>query len=249
MSIDPLGGPAIMAVMREWTGHNTQEFAVMSRQAARAFDANAIETLGIPGAVLMENAGRGAAEVILGSLALKAVERAVIFCGIGSNGGDGFVIARHLFNRGCGVQVVLCGIPARLRGDARLNYEICRRLGIAVVTLEIEYEGLPKTIRSLCRGSDVLVDALFGTGLNGELSEWFVILISCLNAQHIPIVAVDIPSGMDCDTGLPLPVSIEAAATVTFAGLKQGFVQTPDSRQATGRVFVASIGVEPPVET
>ena len=217
----------------------------MSREAARAFDAHAIETLGIPGAVLMENAGRGAAEIILGPVGLAAEGRAVIFCGIGNNGGDGFVIARHLFNHGVRVQAVLCGDPTRLRGDALLNYEICRRLGIAVVTLEIEYEGLPKTLQSLCRGSDMIVDALFGTGLKGELAEWFVILFSCLNAQRLPIVAVDIPSGLDCDTGLPLPVSIEAAATVTFGGLKQGFVRTPESRQATGRVFVASIGVEP----
>jgi NAD(P)H-hydrate epimerase len=234
--------------MREWTGQNTQAFAVMSREAARAFDANAIETLGIPGAVLMENAGRGAAGVILGPVGLAPEGRAVIFCGVGNNGGDGFVIARHLFNHGVRVQAVLCGDPTRLRGDALLNYEICLRMGISIVQLKVDKKGLPSAIRTLCRRSDVIVDALFGTGLKGELDEWFVILISCLNAQHTPIVAVDIPSGLDCDTGLPLPVSIEAAATVTFAGLKQGFVRTPESRRATGRVFVASIGVEPPVQ-
>ena len=232
--------------MNEWTGQNTSAFAVMSRQEARAFDAYAIETLAIPGAVLMENAGRGAVEVICGPLGLGRIERAVIFCGAGNNGGDGFVMARHLFNRGCGVQVVLCADPARLRGDACINYAICSRMHIPIVHLEVNEAGLLKAVRTFTAGYNVIIDALFGTGLKGELAEPFIRLVSCLNVQNVPIVAVDIPSGLDCDTGLPLPVSIKAVATITFAGLKQGFVQTPESRTATGRVFVASIGAEPP---
>ena len=143
----------------------------MSQQAARAFDAHAIETLGIPGAVLMENAGRGVAEVILGLSEINPVERAVIFCGVGNNGGDGFVIARHLFNRGCRVQAVLCGDPARLRGDALLNYEVGRRMGIVVEPLEVDRARLPEAVRMLCEEGDVIVDALFGTGLKGPLAE------------------------------------------------------------------------------
>ena len=235
--------------MQEWTGHNTSDFAVISRQAARAFDAHAIETLGIPGVVLMENAGRGVVEVLLSLPEANPLKRAVVFCGGGNNGGDGFVIARHLVNHGCGVQVVLCGDPSRLQGDALTTYRICSRMNIPVRLLDSQQAGLLKTVAEMCRGSAVIVDALFGTGLRGELAEPFAALISCLNAQHIPIVAVDIPSGLDCDSGFPLPVCIEAAATVTFGGLKQGFVKTPESRRATGRVFVASIGVEPEVRT
>ena len=233
--------------MNEWTGQNTSAFAVMNRQEARAFDSYAIETLAIPRVVLMENAGRGAVEVICGPLSLGWIERTVIFCGAGNNGGDGFVMARHLFNRGCGVQVVLCADPVRLRGDACINYEICRRMRIPIALLEGDNAGLLKSIRNFTAGCSVIVDAIFGTGLKGELAEPFIRLVSCLNVQNIPIVAVDIPSGLDCDTGLPLPVSIEAAATVTFAGLKQGFVKTPESRKATGRVFVASIGTDPSI--
>jgi NAD(P)H-hydrate epimerase len=232
--------------MNEWTGHNTQQFAVMSREAARAFDAWAINEIKMPGAVLMENAGRGAVEVI--RELIHPVNRAVIFCGGGNNGGDGFVIARHLFNRGCDVRAVLCADPARLRGDAMIHYEICRKMQIPLSPLAADQPGLLEQVKALTAGCDVIVDALFGTGLRGELAEPFVKLICALNAQAAPIVAIDIPSGLDCDTGLPLPVSIEAMATVTFGGLKQGFVQNPESRRATGRVFVASIGVEPPSE-
>lgn len=221
----------------------------MSRRESRAFDAHAIEVLGVPGAVLMENAGRGAAEVIFSLPECMPLKRAVIFCGAGNNGGDGFVIARHLVNRGCTVQVLLCGDPARLRGDALINYRIGSQISIPTARLEVRQTGLLEAVRSRCKGGNILVDALFGTGLKDELTEPYAALISIMNAQHIPIVAVDIPSGLDCDTGLPMPVSIEAVATVTFGGLKLGFVRTPESRRATGRVFVASIGVEPVRQT
>jgi NAD(P)H-hydrate epimerase len=230
--------------MIEWTGDNTAGFVVMSRQAARDFDAWAIQTVGIAGAVLMENAGRGAAEVVADVLGFSA-GRAVVFCGGGNNGGDGFVIARHLHNRGGRVQIVLCADAAQLTGDARANYDICRRMHLPIMLLDVHSPHLLTTIKTLCGGCDVIIDALFGTGLGRPLDEPMVRLISGLNARCLPIVAVDIPSGLDCDTGLPLPVCIEATATVTFGGLKQGFVQNPASRAATGRIFIVSIGIEP----
>jgi len=230
--------------MQEWTGNNTDDFAVMSRQAARDFDAWAIRTIGIPGAVLMENAGRGTVDVIVDALGYTAA-KAVVFCGGGNNGGDGFVIARHLYNRGGCVQIVLCADPTQLSGDARVNYEVCRRMELPITVVDAHSPRLPEDVQTLCDGGDVMIDALFGTGLSRPLDEPMVRLISVLNSQHIPIVAVDIPSGLDCDTGQPLPVCIEAAVTVTFGGLKAGFVNNPESRRATGRVFVASIGIEP----
>ncbi len=217
----------------------------MSRQAARDFDAWAINEMGIPGVVLMENAGRGTVEAMRGAMGLAAMQRATIICGGGNNGGDGFVIARHLANHGVAVNIVLCGDPARLRGDALVNHNICRHMNLPTEQLAPDGPDLHKKIQQLTTESDVVVDALFGTGLRGELAEPFVRLISSLNACPAPIVAVDIPSGLDCDTGDPLPVSIEATATVTFGGLKQGFVNNPDARCATGRIFVASIGIEP----
>ena len=112
-------------------------------------------------------------------------------------------------------------------------------------TVDIESPDVYRIIEERVQGCDWLVDALLGTGLSGELKSPTALLISSLNAHNIPIIAVDIPSGMDCDTGLPLPVCIEAQATVTFAAIKQGFVTCTESRTATGRVFVADIGITP----
>lgn len=229
--------------MREWTGNNTDEFLVMTRQQVRDLDAWAIEQMGIPGVVLMENAGRSCAELILQMLAGKPHPAVCIFCGAGNNGGDGFVIARQLFNQGVVVKIALCAEPSKIKGDAKINFDICRKMNLPIKMIDVESAGLNRDIEDMVVRSDVLVDALLGTGMSGELKSPMALLISRINACRLPIVAVDIPSGMDCDTGLPLPVCIEAAATVTLAALKKGFVQYPESRTATGRVFVADIGI------
>lgn len=231
--------------MNEWTGNNTNAFSVMSRQAVREFDRRAVEQFGVPSVVLMENAGRNGATLILELYPDILGKTACIFCGGGNNGGDGFVIARHLFNAGVAVKIVLCADAARLKGDAKTNYQICRNMQIPIDTLDMASEKAPKEIENHVHDCALLVDALFGTGLKGELKSSPALLISCLNAHNLPIIAVDIPSGMDCDTGLPLPVCIEAQATVTFAALKKGFVECPESRTAAGRVFVADIGITP----
>lgn len=231
--------------MKQWTGDNTQAFAVMSRQAVRDFDRRAIETLKIPGVVLMENAGRSCAELILKELEGVNDPHVCVFCGAGNNGGDGFVIARHLFNAGVGVGVVLCADRAKVRGDAQVNLAVCEAMLLPIEVVDIESPEVFQQIETMVLGCNLLVDALLGTGLSGELKSPTALLISSLNAHNIPIIAVDIPSGLDCDTGLPLPVCIEATATVTFAAIKKGFVECPESRTATGRVFVADIGVLP----
>ena len=231
--------------MKEWTGDNTDEFVVMSRQEVRDFDAWAIQQIRIPGVVLMENAGRSCADQTLKILNESGGSRVCVFCGAGNNGGDGFVIARHLFNRGIEVRIAIFSDPEKISGDARINYDICRDMNLAIEMLDLSSELAPKEIERLVLDCDMLVDAVFGTGLRGELRSEYALLISCLNAHNLPIVAVDIPSGLDCDTGLPLPVCIEAAATVTFAALKQGFAVNAKSRTATGRVFVADIGITP----
>jgi NAD(P)H-hydrate epimerase len=231
--------------VQEWTGANTALFSVMSRRAVREFDWRAMDELKIPGIVLMENAGRSCAEWILKKLAPAARRRVCIFCGSGNNGGDGFVIARHLFNHSVRVHIVICADTAKITGDAKVNYDICREMRLTMDTVDIESPDVYRIIEERVLGCDLLVDALLGTGLSGELKSPTALLISSLNAHNIPIIAVDIPSGMDCDTGLPLPVCIEAQATVTFAAIKKGFVECSESRTATGRVFVADIGILP----
>ena len=217
----------------------------MTRQQVRDFDAWAINTMKIPGVVLMGNAARNCTELILQMLTECSNPKVCIFCGSGNNGGDGFVIARQLFNRGVLVKIVMCVDPAKIKGDAKINFDICRNMNLSIESVDIESVDVCKDIENHIQGSELLVDAILGTGMSGELKSSLALLISCINSHNLPIVAVDIPSGMDCDAGVPLPVCIEAQATVTFVAVKRGFVACPDSRTATGRVFVADIGITP----
>lgn len=234
--------------MKEWTGQNIEEFEILTRDQVRQFDAWAIQEMGVPGVVLMENAARNCAQVILEHFSSDVQKGACIFCGTGNNGGDGFVIARQLFNQGIAVRIIHCGDIDKIKGDAKINLEICRRMNLPMFTVDIESHSLCRDIEEIVASSGLLVDAILGTGMQGQLKEPVALLISSINSHNLPIVAVDIPSGLDCDTGIPLPVSIEAAATITFVALKKGFVENPDARTATGRIFVADIGLTPTIK-
>jgi len=220
-------------------------FLVMSREQVRAFDAYAIGELGIPGVVLMENAGRSCAELIIDRLAGVEDSAVCIFCGIGNNGGDGYVIARHLVNAGVGARVVICGDRTKIKGDALINLGIVEEMKVPILVVDMAGGGIVEKVKEFSADTDMIVDALFGTGLKGELRSNYAELITCINAQGKPILAVDIPSGLDCDAGVPLPVCIEAMATVTFVAAKKGFAECRDSVKATGEIFVASIGIDP----
>jgi len=218
-------------------------FFVMSREEVRAFDRWAIETVGVPGVVLMENAGRSCAELVKEELAGVADASVCIFCGTGNNGGDGYVIARHLLNNGFGVVVVICGDRAKVRGDARINLDILERLGQSVEDLKLQGDDIGERVRSLAGEADMIIDCIFGTGLRGELSEEYKKLIESINSLDIPVLAVDIPSGLDCDSGRCLGAAVKASYTVTFGAVKKGFAYAKGAAQYTGEVFVASIGV------
>jgi hydroxyethylthiazole kinase-like uncharacterized protein yjeF len=218
---------------------------VMSRDEVRAFDSWAINKLGVPGVVLMENAGRSCAESIMQRLAGRKGAKVCIFCGTGNNGGDGFVIARHLLNENISVRVVVCGEPTKIKGDAKINLDLLIGLKHRIEQLDFTTADSGSAVARLAAGADVIVDAIFGTGLRGELSEAYRRLIEAINGQGISIVAVDIPSGLDCNTGESLGAAIEAESTVTFAAVKKGFAENPESARYTGAIYVASIGVEP----
>ena len=219
-----------------------EKCAVMTRDEVRAFDAWAINTLGIPGAVLMENAGRSCAELVKEKLKDIARPKVCIFCGTGNNGGDGYVIARHLIDGGVHVTVVVCGDPDKITGDAKTNLDILKRMGRLIERLDPADTDLADRVRSFAAGAHVLVDGLFGTGLRGQLSEEYRRLIESINACNCPILAVDIPSGLDCDSGEPLGTAVEAAWTVTFVAVKKGLTSARAARY-TGEIFVASIGI------
>jgi NAD(P)H-hydrate epimerase len=212
----------------------------LTRAQVRELDRQAIEEFGIPGVVLMENAGRGAAEVLL---RLRVVGPVVICCGKGSNGGDGFVIARHLANRGTAVRVLLFCAPDELRGDAAINYHIVARLGLPLEVHSGPTFDLQRVERELTAAAWV-VDALFGTGLSGPVRPPLDAVIAAINRAPAQVLAVDIPSGLDCDTGEPLGPTVRAHHTVTFAAQKVGFAN-PAAQQWLGQVHLADIGIAP----
>ena len=223
-----------------------EKCTVMTRDEVRAVDGWAINTVGIPGVVLMENAGRSCAELIKEKLSGFAEPKVCIFCGTGNNGGDGYVIARHLLNSGFEVIVVVCGDRSKIKGDAKINLDILERLGQPIEQLDLNDADIAGRVKTLAADADMVVDGIFGTGLSGRLSDKYRRLIEAINAQNRPILAVDIPSGLDCDTGRPLGAAIRAVYTVTFVAVKKGFTSA-DAACYTGEIFVASIGVEPNV--
>jgi hydroxyethylthiazole kinase-like uncharacterized protein yjeF len=219
-----------------------KKYNVMTRDEVRAFDSWAINTLGIPGVVLMENAGRSCAELIEEKLAGTANPKVCIFCGTGNNGGDGYVIARHLLNSGFSVTIVIFGDRNKIKGDAKVNLDVLESMGQTIEQMNLTDDNIAERVGTLTAGTDMIVDSLFGTGLGGQLSDEYNQLIKSLNLLNCSVLAVDIPSGLDCDTGQPHGIAIRADYTVTFVALKKGFT-TKEAAQYTGEIFIASIGV------
>jgi len=221
-----------------------KKWVLMTKDQVRAVDSWAINTLGIPGVVLMENAGRSCAELIKEKLKSIAEPKICIFCGTGNNGGDGYVIARHLLNSGFKVTVVICGDRHKVKYDAKINLDILEKMGQTIEQLNLKEDDVPARVKEFTTDADMIVDGLFGTGLSGPLRDDYIKLIESINACDCPVLAVDIPSGMDCDSGQPLGAAVRASCTVTFVALKKGFV-SKSAASYTGEIFVASIGVEP----
>jgi NAD(P)H-hydrate epimerase len=196
-----------------------------------------MEEYGISGLVLMENAGRGVAE----RLALLGIAGPVaICCGKGNNAGDGFVIARHLDLRGYAVRVLLCGDPAELRGDAAVNFRIIQRSELPISRLGPRYDAA--RWKEALAGTSWIVDALLGTGSQGEPRPPLDAVIDEINASATPKLAVDLPSGLDCDTGLAASHTIRARHTCTLAAMKPGFL-VAGAEAYTGQVHVIDLGV------
>lgn len=202
----------------------------LTRAQVREVDRRAIEVYRVPGVVLMEHA---AMAVTAQARPLAAASGALIVCGGGNNGGDGLAVARMLAIEGAGVELLLAVDPAKYRGDALINWRIIEAMKIPWSPADVD------AIERSTRG--VIVDALFGTGLTKTPREYEARLIEAMNRSGKPIVAVDLPSGMDCDTGEPLGVCVRASRTVTFVAEKTGFA-TARAREYTGDVIVGDIG-------
>jgi len=201
----------------------------------RALDRKAIDEIGIPGEQLMEEAGKGVADVA--DMFLKEIggKKVAIFCGKGNNGGDGFVAARHLGGKGYSVDVFLVARMDELKGDARLNLERAVKLGIPVHEIDTPPVKLD---------FEMIIDAMFGTGFKGKVKNPYRNIIDKINNANIPVVSVDIPSGIDGDTGQDGGTSVYADATVTFAYPKLGHIFYP-GRERTGELYTVDIGIPP----
>ncbi len=211
---------------------------VLSRAEMRAFDAQASAACQVPSLLLMENAGRGAAELIAAELGAKGA-RVVIVCGAGNNGGDGFVVARRLLTLGHDPRVYLLVKSERLKGDALSNYHSFVGVGGSVVELEPNQLSV---LGSALESASAVVDAIFGTGLDREITGFLRYAIEFLNGARCPVFALDMPSGIDADTGAVLGVAVRARTTITFAHPKLGLL-TPLGLEHAGSVRTVDIGV------
>ena len=216
--------------------------SAITSELSREVDRRAIEEYGMLGLVLMENAGRGVADVLC-RLAEAApggrLGRVVICCGKGNNAGDGFVIARHLDLRGHSVQVLVWAEEAELTGDAGANFAILRHCGVPIEMFGSRHDSA--RFAEIFAGAEWIVDALLGTGARGEPRPPLDMVIDQINAAPANRLAVDLPSGLDCDTGAAARHTIRADETCTFVALKRGFL-APGADRYTGRVHVLDIG-------
>ena len=212
---------------------------LLTARQVRELDRRAIEESGVPGVVLMENAGRAAVEFAAVRFAAQFPGPVVVLCGKGNNGGDGYVMARHLVNRGWQVRVVVLAPREAIGGDAAVNLEILLRSG-AAVEFVVGSEDLAALLTSST--PQLVIDALLGTGLTSEVGGLFRQAIEWINGANVPVLAVDIPSGVDADTGRILGVAVRATATVTFAAAKLGQIIHPGAACA-GELHVADIGM------
>lgn len=203
--------------------------------------------LGIPALVLMENAGRSVFEEIRKRWPRTSLEHIIVLAGKGNNGGDGFVVARHLWNAGYDVSVYLLGRTSDVTDHARMNLDVLINMGVplAVILDESDLATLKREIAS--RRAYLCVDAIFGTGLTKEVRGVYRQVIECLNDSPMPVVAVDIPSGLDADTGFPLGSAVRATLTVTFAYPKVGCVLA-SGIPYVGELVVADISIPKSVE-
>jgi NAD(P)H-hydrate epimerase len=211
----------------------------LTREQSRRVDELAQTEFGLCGLVLMENAGRGVADVLC---RLGIAGPVVICCGKGNNAGDGFVIARHLDLRGHKVRVLLWAKPEKLAGDAATNFHILQKTDVPIELFgsDVSHDAA-RLVRHL-DGAAWIVDALLGTGARGEPRPPLDAVIEQLNASAAPKLAVDLPSGLDCDAGAPAKATIIARETCTFATAKVGF-SAPTAARYLGRVHVLDIGV------
>jgi NAD(P)H-hydrate epimerase len=215
---------------------------LVTAEEMREMDRQTIESFGIPGRILMENAGRGATRVLQEDFAELARKRVAVVAGPGNNGGDGFVIARYLSHKGINVKVFLLAQHKKVKGDAAANLALLAPLGVPVIEMP-DQTAFTKQKTAL-HHQDLWIDAIFGTGLNSDVKGYFKEVINFINGSGKPVFAVDIPSGLNSDTGQPCGTCIQAQVTATFAFAKTGHILYPGAVYV-GKLEIIDIGIPP----
>lgn len=210
---------------------------LLTAKTAKDIDIKASDKLGISCLVLMENAGKAVAEEAIKML--RGKKSVAVFCGKGNNGGDGFVAARHLLTQGIKPDILLAGKISDVKNEARVNLDILLKLKQRII--DIEEEDLTLVKNKISKYA-LIIDALLGVGLKGEVKGIFRDLIGIINSSKPYILSVDIPSGLDTTTGKILGCCVKANKTVTFVAKKRGMV-LGDGPKYCGRVVVRDLGI------
>lgn len=219
---------------------------LVSAGEMRWCDDTTIRGYGVPGILLMEQAGRGVAEAAAKHFGPLEGKDVLVFCGKGNNGGDGLVVARHLLNKGASLQVLLLAPPRLLEGDAKTNFAILSRLA-RTHRAALKIQRFSSRILARRKKPDLIVDAILGTGFSGEVRAPFSQVMTWINAQRVPVIAVDIPSGVNGTTGVVKTSAVQATRTVTFGMLKTGLLCN-QGQDRCGEIDIVDIGIPPAVQ-
>lgn len=218
---------------------------LVSANQMQEMDKETIESFGIPGRVLMENAGRGAFDFLVNRYDDLKNKKAAVFAGRGNNGGDGFVIARYLIEKQIHVTVFLLSAKDRISGDARINLDLFQKLCLHSEfgeIIEVPDADSFQQYRYRMHHQDLFIDAILGTGLNSDVRGFFKDAIELMNNSSTPVFSIDIPSGLHSDSGKPLGTAVRADATAAFAFAKAGHILFPGNKYC-GALKIIDIGI------